>query len=371
MKVVHIGITTLVLFSLAGCSVVGLGSKRVDYRAGSVQAPSLELPPDLTAPGRDDRYKVPGSDGESVTTYSGYSKGAEGETRVVGSSVLPEVKGVRLERNGSQRWLVVGTQPEQAWSVVKAFFQDNGLTVKTADETAGVMETDWAENRANIPQGAIRSVIGKVFDNIYSSGMKDKYRARLERGKDGESTEIYLTHSGMEEVLDAGGNTSKWQSRANDPELEAIMLQKLMVHFGAAETQARSALAADVTSAPIGSGDGRASLQEIFDGSRIIVINDTFDRSWRRTGLAIERAGMVVEDKDRERGIYFLRPSKAENGWMDKLMFWKDDEGSNLRYRVTVKDGGTVCEVSVSDQDGAASAATVQLTEAIYKNIEP
>ena len=119
---------------------------------------------------------------------------------------MTQVKGVRIERDGAQRWLVVGDKPENVWPVVKAFWQENGLTIKSEDQAAGVMETDWAENRAKIPQGGIRSVIGKVFDNLYSSGERDQYRVRLERSKDGVSTEIYITHRGMEEVLDAGKN---------------------------------------------------------------------------------------------------------------------------------------------------------------------
>lgn len=377
MKVLQIGIYSVVLASLVGCSAVGLGSKRVDYRSGAAQAPSLEVPPDLTAPARDERYKVPGSEGESVATYSDYSRGGAAE-RPTGSAVLPEVKGVHLERSGAQRWLVVNDQPENVWPVVRAFFQENGLAIKSEDQASGVMETDWAENRAKIPQGTIRSVIGKVFENAYSSGEKDQYRARLERGKDGASTEVFITHRGMEEVLSADQNTSKWQARANDPELEAIMLQKLMVRFGASEAQAGAAVSgaaaagAPVPGEPAASslrGDGSASLQEIFDGSSIIVINDAFDRSWRRVGLAIERAGLAVEDKDRARGIYFLRPVQTEKGWMDKLMFWEDDEEGARRYRVTVKDGGAACEVSVTDQDGANDDATKQMIEAIYKNI--
>lgn len=374
MKVLQIGIASVVLISLAGCSAVGLGNKRIDYRSGAAQVPALELPPDLTAPGRDDRYKVPGSEGgESVATYSEYSRDGTAVVRPAGSAVLPEVKGVRLERNGAQRWLVVNEQPENVWAVVKAFFQENGLTIASEDQAAGVMETDWAENRAKVEQGGIREAISKVFENLYSSGEKDQYRARLERGKDGVSTEVYITHRGMEEVLAADGNTSKWQPRPSDPELEAIMLQKLMVRFGATPAQAGAAMsgapAAGSPEATAPRGDGRAALQEIFDGSSIIEINDAFDRSWRRVGLAIERAGLAVEDKDRARGIYFLRPVKAEKGWMDKLKFWSDDGESDRRYRVNVKDGGAACEVSVTDQDGASDDASKQMIEAIYKHI--
>lgn len=372
MKALHIGISTVVLLSLAGCSSVGLGSKRIDYRAGAVQAPALEIPPGLTSPGSDDRYKVPGAEG--VATYSDYSKGGESTQARGAAAVLPEVKGVRLERNGAQRWLVVSDKPENVWPVIKAFWQETGLSIASEDQAAGVMETDWAENRAKLPLSGVRNVIGKVFDNLYSSGEKDKYLTRLERGTDG-STSVYITHRGMEEVVSADGNTSKWQPRANDPEIEAVLLQKLMVRFGASEAQAANATQANAGSAAATSpaaavaGDGKASLQEVFDGSKIIVVNDAFDRTWRRAGLAIERAGLAVEDKDRAKGVYFLRSAKAEKGLMDSLMFWKDDEASDRRYRVNVKDGGAACEVSVTDQDGATDDTTQQMIEAIYKNI--
>lgn len=361
MKALHIWIPTVVVLALAGCGTYETG-KRIDYRAGAVQAPSLEIPPGLTAPGTDDRYKVPQGDG--VTTYSDYSRG--GEPVQARATVLPKVKGVRLERNGAQRWLVVEDRPENVWPVVRAFWQETGLGIASEDQAAGVMETVWAENRANIPLGGIRNVVGKVFDNLYSSGEKDQYLTRLERDKDG--TGIYITHRGKEEVVSADGNTSKWQPRASDPELEAVMLQKLMARFGG---DAKAAAPADAGSAPAATaagGDGKASLQDVFDGSKVMVVNDTFDKAWRRVGLAIERAGLAVEDKDRAKGIYFLGRPKEERGWLDSLKFWEDDT-SDRRYRVKVKDGGTVCEVMVSDQDGVIDQASQQFIETIYKHI--
>lgn len=374
MKVLHIGISGIALVSLIGCSSIGLGSKRVDYRSGAAQAPSLEVPPDLTAPGSDERYRVPQDDSENVATFSDYSKGDTAVEQDRGTSaILPQVKGVRLERNETQRWLVVDDKPENVWSVVKAFLQESGLAIQSEDQAAGVMETEWAENRAKIPQGAIRNVIGKVFDNAYSSGERDQYRVRLERDNDDKSTGVYITHRGMEEVLSADQNTSRWQARPNDPEMEAIMLQRLMARFGGSETKVAASPTEITTSGAatdnISEPTGTASLEEIFDGSKIIVINDAFDRSWRRVGLAIERTGLAMEDRDRVRGIYFLKHAKAEKGWMDKLMFWQDDEDTGRRYRVNVKDGGTVSEVSVTDQDGANDKTSGQILEAIYKNI--
>jgi len=114
---------------------------------------------------------------------------------------------------------------------------------------------------------------------------------------------------------------------------------------------------------------GLASLREISGGNTIIVLNDPFDRSWRKVGLALESAGLVVEDRDREKGIYYLRPVRLDRGFLDKLMFWKSDEDTTRHYRVNVKDGGNTCEVSITDQAGASNKVSKQMLEAIYKNI--
>ena len=367
MKVLQIGVSVAVLFSLVGCSSVG-SDKLVDYGAGAKQLPKLEVPPDLTAPETDDRYKVPQMDGAATATYSDYSKGA------VAGIVLPEVKGIRMERDGARRWLVVNENPEKVWSVVKVFWRETGLAINSEDQAAGVMETDWVENRAKIPQSAIRDVLGKVLDNVYSSNEKDQYLTRLERGKDGKSTEVYITHRGIEQVYTEDKTSSKWQSRANEPELEAIMLQRLMVRFGASESQASKAVAdtKTVISAPSGSAPepaGAATLREVSGGNVIITLNDAFDKSWRRVGLAIESAELAVEDKDRQMGTYFLRPIKVQSSWTEKLKFWKQSDPDGKHYRVNVRDGGTVCDVSVTDNDGASSNVTKRLTEEIYKHI--
>ena len=370
MKKLHIGIAAITLVSIAGCSSLGLGGKRVDYQAGATVAPTLETPPEMSTPATDDRFKIPQGDG-GVATYSNYNRTGAASTAAStpAGNLLPEVKGVHLERSGTQRWLVVEDKAEAVWPTVKAFWKENGLTIKSEDETVGLIETDWSENRAKIPQDGVRGLIGKVFDGLYSSGERDQYRTRLERSKDGLSTEIYITHRGMEEVLSADKNTSKWQARANDPELEAIMLQRLLIRLGGKPAQATEIAASNTTASNVGSG--AATLQEIYDGSHVIIIQDAFDKSWRRAGLAIEQSGFTIEDKDRTKGVYLLRPAKVERSLLDKLQFWKDSPDENARYRVTVKDGGTACEVSTSNSDGISTDDSKKLLDTIFKHINP
>ncbi len=382
MKVSQMVVSGSVLVILAGCSVVAsMDSKRIDYGSTATPTPKLEIPPDLTTPGSDDRYAIPAAESVGSTTYSAYSKGVAVQARGP-SAVLPEIKGVHLDHNATQRWLVVNDQPENVWAVVKAFWQELGLTINSEDQAAGVMETEWAENRAKIPQSRVRSVIGKVFDRAYSSSERDQYRTRLQRSKDGASTEVYISYYGKEEVFSADKTTSKWQALPADPEIEAIMLQRLMVRFGVSETQAASAVTAttleavippvvavDATTNSMPEPAGTSSLRAILDGSTIIVMNDQFDRAWRKVGLAIEGAGLEVEDKDREQGIYFLRPVSIERGWFEKLQFWKSKAESTRQYRVKVKDAGVLCEVSVIGPQGATDTTSKNMTEAIYRSI--
>jgi outer membrane protein assembly factor BamC len=393
MKVLQIGIYSAVLVSLSSCSTLASDGKRIDYGAAALQVPSLEVPPDLTTPGGEERYKMPQGQGETpvvspstssgqaplsgaegVATYSDYSKGGAQSRNA--SAVLPEVQGVHMERNNAQRWLVINEKAEIVWPEVKAFWQEIGLTISSEDQAAGVMETVWAENRARISPGDSHNGFNQEFSSAYTAGERDQYRTRLERSKNGVSTEVYITHRGIKEEFSAAKGTTQWVARANDPELEAIILQRLMVRFGVSETKAASAVAATSAVAAANAATlnapepvGLASLREISGGSTIIVVNDAFDRSWRKVGLAIESAGLAVEDKDREKGTYFLRPVKLESGWLDKLKFWKSNEDTTRHYRVNVKDGGTSCEVSIIDQDGASNKVSKQMLEAIYKNI--
>ncbi|MDX8386514.1 MAG: outer membrane protein assembly factor BamC [Gallionella sp.] len=378
MKVIQIGFLCSALIALAGCSALGSDGKRIDYGADAKQLPSLEVPPDLTVPGSDDRFRIPQSDGSSSATYSDYRKA--GSQKQIGA-VLPELQWVHLEREGAQRWLVVRDNPDNVWPVVKAFFQELGLTIRSEEPAAGVMETEWAKNRA-LPSSSKAKInpISQAFDDARNAEIRDRYIARLERSQDGASTSIYITHNGIEEVISLNGRTIKWKARPEEPEFAAIMLQRLMMRLGAGELQAALALK-KANEAPVATPTnipdtnieplGTASLRKLSDGTVIILMNDQFDRSWRKVGLAIENSALAVEDLNRAKGIYYLKPIKLEQGWLDGLKFWKSDEDTEQQYRVNVKDGGATSKVTVTDQNGSSNTASKQMLEALYEHITP
>jgi len=356
-------VLSALMVSLAGCGMIGsvIDQDKVDYR-GAKKASTLDVPPDLTQLAKDNRYAVP--DGRGIATASTY-QAPKGTTAVAPSdqTVGPaSLEGMRVERAGNQRWLVVNQTPEQLWPQLKQFWADSGFTLVTESPTTGTMETDWAENRAKIPQDFIRQSIGKVFDSLYSTGERDRYRTRLERAPNG-GTEIYISHRGAEEVLTGPQKESTtWTVRPNDPGLEAQFLSRLMAKLaGTPEVikPAEKAVAAAIVAPQ------HAKLVNAAGGD-YVEVDEGFDRAWRRVGLALDRVGFTVEDRDRVQGVYFVRyvdpDVAAKEGFLSKLLSFgssSDKAKEAQRYRVTVKTaaGAAVSQVGVQSNDGKTETA--------------
>jgi outer membrane protein assembly factor BamC len=360
MNALKITVSTLAIVALAACSTPSgsdqVESKSFDYKAPPIKAPALEVPPDLTSSGGDDRYGIPG-EADSGTRYSDFSKG--GANRKA-SIVLPPVKNVRLERKDTQRWLVVSDTAENVWPVVKAFWQENGLTIKNENPQAGIIETDWAENRAKVPMDGVRKLLGRVMDGLYSSGERDQYHTRLQRSKDGSSTEIYITHYGMQEVMEKNDTGYRWLPRPSDPELEATMLQLLMSKLGGGSGVLDSTLKPTVI--PVADGVAVPKLNKLADGSQSILLSEPFDKSWRKVGLALDQAGLALADKDRSKGIYFLSAGKDDS----KSKLGTDKVTS---MQVNVRELSSGCEVVVSTGAGASNVDTQKIVDTLYKKL--
>lgn len=344
---------TLVALAVAGCSVLP-ESKKIDYKSAG-KVPSLEIPPDLTQLAKDDRYAVPDAAGKGSATYSAYKNDRSQEAQVQNSVVLPQVDKVRIERSGNQRWLVVSVPADQLWDTVKDFWQELGFIVKVEMPQAGIMETDWAENRAKIADDWLRNTLGKVLDSLYSTGERDKFRTRFEPGAEPGTTDIFISHRGMEEVYTSSSkDDTRWQPRQPDPEMEAEMLRRLMVRLGTEEKRAEAAIATAKV-------EPKAKLARANDGTGTVEVQERFDRAWRRVGLALDRVGFTVEDRDRSKGLYFVRyvdpdaDKKEDKGWLSKLAVWKSDDSAaaaKVQYRIYLQDAGSVTNIQVLSREG-------------------
>ncbi len=358
----------MVALAAAGCGTTE--SSKIDYKSAG-KVPTLEVPPDLVAPAGENRYAIPETQGTGAATLSTYSQ--ERKTAPSGTqTLLPTQEKARIERAGTQRWLVVQATPQEIWPVIKDFWQETGFIINLESPETGVLETDWAENRAKIPQDVVRRTIGKLIEGVYSTAERDKFRTRIEQGKDG--TEIYISHRGMIEVFATEGkDKTMWQPRPADPELEAEMLRRLMVRFGIEKGRAETLLTQQQPS------EQARVVREA--GNSVLEMDESFDRAWRRVGLALDRIGFAVEDRDRSKGVYFVRyidpdidnASKRDEGLLAKFAFWRSDkEQTAPQLQIKVSEAGDKSRVSISGTEGkpADPATQTRIVNLLHKELK-
>jgi len=342
---------------VSACTSVFEGDK-VNYKTdGAQKITPLDIPPDLTQLTRDTRYAVPSA------TVSASALGNRAAP-VVTAVAANRVNDVRLERDGQQRWLVVDRPAENVWPVVYAFWKENGFSYTVEQQQLGLLETEWAENRAKIPQDFLRRTLGKVFDGLYSSGERDKFRTRIERNSKG-GVDIFVTHRGMsEEFKDQTKTNTVWQPRPSDPQLEAEFLSRLMVKLGVSQEQAKASTASAAPAAP------EKLVSKTQGGITTLVLSESFDVAWRRVGLALDRTGFTVEDRDRSKGVYFVRyvdTSKEEKGFFAGLFSSSSAQTGPLKYRVVITFVNGKSEIQALNSEGQAENSAI--TQRILKLI--
>ena len=342
----------LTVLTLApGCTM--LQEDKVNYKSAS-KGTSLDVPPDLSQLRRDSRYTL-----ESTSATSSGFANAQSTVRDAGTAANT-LGDVRMERSGNQRWLVVNRPADKVWDTLREFWTSNGFVLTTDAADLGILETDWAENRAKIPQDIIRRSLGKVLDGLYSTGERDRYRTRVERNNSG-GVDIYISHRGMvEDFADAQKTRTVWKPRPADPELEIEFLRRLMVRLGAPREQVQQATAAT----PAAAITTPTSLKIISVGGQpALPLPDALDQAWRRTGVALDRSGFTIEDRDRSKGLYFVRyvppaVSQEKPGFLSGLLSRKPQAPTLTRYQIALQpgpNGGTL--VRVRDQAGQAAAS--------------
>ena len=357
---------------LAGCSWLdrAFPDKSQDYKRAE-PAQSLEVPPDLTTTPTTDALVVP----SGPATLSGYTSARESLGKQAGAAgdLIVDPDALSFERDKDLAWLVVKGEPSSVWPVAREFWIDDGFLIMREDPALGTLETDWKENRAAIPQGPIRRLIGRVYDNAYSSSYRDRYRMRLERGEKPGTTEVFISHQGVEEILVAreGDGDTKWGPRPADPGMESEMLKRMMIFLGMRPEQAEQQLAAEEPRR------ARAELIQQDGGQATLVMRDDFDKAWRSVGIILDRVGFAVEDRDRIQGLYYVRyndpmGSDKDRGLLSKLAFWSSDDEQVENYQIKLSDDGVDTRVVVLNETGDPdqSITAVRILNLLYDELK-
>ncbi len=346
---------------LAGCTTT-FTNDSIDYKsAGEKKIPNLAYPPDLTAPPSEKRYSV--ADGKA--TLSNYNANAPKANQEPTKQAMTLVQaGMRIEKSGDRRWLVVKKSSAELYPKIKEFWEQTGFLLVTDSPKTGIMETDWAENRAKIPQDFIRRTLGKVLDSIYSTGERDKFRTRVEQNAAGE-TEVYISHRGaIEQLVGSNKDSTMWTGRPSDPELEAEMLSRLMVFLGSGSLDEAKKAVGETKKSP----EKAVSRVQASGAQSSLSLDQSFDRAWREVGLGLDRSNFTVEDRDRAQGVYFVRfvnpkdlEQEKKEGFFANL-FKSSSKDEDLkrakRYRVLVRAGSNPNASAVLVQDGEGKPAS-------------
>ncbi|MEN8130312.1 MAG: outer membrane protein assembly factor BamC [Pseudomonadota bacterium] len=291
-----------------GCS--NFGGSDNDYTK-SASLPPLEVPPDLTKPDWNTRMSIPGGDSGTVSAVETSRRQAQGpETTRPDTGeikVLPEVEDIKVRREGNVRWLEVGASTDVLWPRLQAFWKQVDIALEKNSPQVGIMETVWYEQRETLPKGALGRMLGRAYNAFADTGSRDKYRIRVERVS-ADITNVYLTQRRAEQVGDISDDEAfvRWKMQPPSPELEAEMLARLMIYLGTDESDAKHQIAAAPAPIPI------AMNLEMVNGEPVLLVADELSQVWRRTGVALDRAGLFVEQQDQSKGIYYITYTAVE-----------------------------------------------------------
>ena len=359
-------VAALAVLGLVACSTIE-EKRRIDYKSTRT-LPPLEVPQDLTAPPALPTAPTAASApaGASLSAYSAEAARSREAKPAKAAAVLPEYADMHLVRSGNQNWLVVKAAPEELWPKIREFLLGTGLLIAKENPQTGVIETDWAENRANVG-GAFQRAMAKYLGSVYSTGVRDRYHLRMARGDTAGTVEILIAHQGMEEQVYTEGTNTRfvWTTRPSDPELEVEMLRLLMVHLGAKPEEAQTRVA-EIQTVP-----QRASLTRDEAGHNLLNLQESLDRAWRRVGLSLDRLGFTVEDRDRSKGIYYVRyidPEKqSKSSW-----FGGGKKKDPDRYQIALTGAAAGTQIAVLSPEGApeSSKAGERILNLLYQQLK-
>lgn len=336
--------------SMTACSTWDdlMTAEQVDYKS-TVRGEPLALPPDLSR--EQIRPQFSTHDGEASAVAYNKALDKAQKQRAAAGGVLPQNNEMRVIRSGDKRWLEIDRDASIVYKDIIGFWTNEGFTINRDDPQVGLVETDWAENRAKIPGNFLRRALGSLIDVVSDSGERERFTTRLERvnGK----TEVYIRHERMEETqMDRDGTVFKWLPAPEDQELNAIMLSRLMAYMGLPKEQAEQAVAspedAQITQAKANFVEGQVALS----------VSDSRENTYRLLGQALTSTGFTIDKSDVNSGSYVVRYLDTDTGEKRKAAniisrLWGDKGNlSPVPYTVNVSGNATQSIITVRDEAG-------------------
>ncbi len=346
LKIKRSVLMTIFIFSpiiFAGCSLFDQSDTSNQSVASSTPTNSLEMPPNLIKPTADNRYNLPASGEAKLSDFS-----ALGDVKTIDSDsrLLPVETDAYLVNYGGFKVLVIERSPEEVWSLLKSFWVQNGFEIEKEIPETGFIETNWVESREKVSDGLIRNTLSRIFNGLYDTGERDKFRIRVERTNAGFS-EISVVHKGLIQVAsdDRFDPTVVWVNKDSDQQLEELYLRKIITFISAKGEQDSDSIKIVKNSSSSLKGDGN---------NNFIELDLNFDAAWKSVGLILDRLDFEVEERSKPKGTYLIRykkleEEKKEKGFLAKI-FSSDKKRVDMNvYRIEIKNFENISKIFVFD----------------------
>jgi outer membrane protein assembly factor BamC len=341
-----------------------LGSLNINYYANR-SVSSLEVPPDLTKPNAENAFKiskyVTGLE-EDVVDFSRKNKTTRRQ------QIFEKPIGVEVKKSGDRRWLLVDKKPNAVWLLAQNFLKTNGFVIKKRNKKIGMMETDFLENKTEIPDqslGVIRSLLKKALKTRYALPVVDKYRVRIEPVNGDTQSEVYLSLSSMKEVVINKGQSSEntiWQTHQKDKALETEMLYKLMTYLGSDSAVAREkiiqAQEEKIT---------RVKLVQESNGYAKLVFSSNFYDTWNNVSWALDQMNVGVEDKDLKEGSFYINLTQKKDSSILSRIFGNTTTQTSFQILLQEEDGNT--GVYFNDLSEQNLASTIEFSHQFLEQV--
>ncbi len=287
IKQTAIAMSMVTLFS--GCGVIsGLDEVVKDNSQKYQKAetlPPLDIPPDLSTTRINDEFAA-NDDGATYSDYAVSGTNPLAEKYNVAPSTKPALTG-----EGGSRHLIVYGETDVLWQRMLDFWAESGIAVKRQDQTIGLMDTE-------------------ADDDGYA------YRTRVEAGDLPNTLEMYLGAANFD---------------ANEQKNEA-KLRQLADYMGKKHQADRQQVAVQQAAQPTARVTINAVMIDEAGDHQALMVDRDMDSLWRSVGRIIDSKYFIVQDRERDHGVYFvqyldpfLMAKQGDESMLGKLAFWRDE----------------------------------------------
>ena len=331
------------LFFLSGCLTQQqkqtIKDNRIENKQISINyysdksVTSLEVPPDLTSPEYENSFRVR----EFAKDISMNTVNLTNTVDIIENKqkVFDVPANISIKTSGTRKWLEVDKNSEVLWNLSKQFLRENGFVIDKSNKKIGIMETNYLENKPEIPaasMGWIRSMLASQIDNVsYTLPSVDSYKIRIEPIND-IKTEVHLSLSSMAEVITGYGKdeTTLWQHKERDVALETEMLYKLMLYFGSDSAVAREKIInAQKESQLVIKKD------KDINGYTKLIFNFGIEDTWDNVSWALNNMNLDIEDRDiKEKSFYINIARTSDQGFFTKIF---GDDAVKKVFRLSLR----------------------------------